>query len=323
MSIRAPAVLAAILLVPVVASAAEPSPPPTVDEMRIVLGRRLFHEADLSLDGTLSCATCHEQKRGFADGNRTHPGIHGHPGRRNVPGLANVGRLRNLTWADDRLGSLERQALNPMTGTDPIEMGIGGHEAEVVERLAGDPCYRRLFAAAFPDGGGRPTMAAVTSAVAAFERTLISTDTAWDRAERAGAPLADPAAERGRAVFAAKGCATCHVPPLFTDDAFHVVRRSFAGETDVGLAAVTGATADRFAFRTPGLRDVALTAPYWHDGRAETPSQAFDLHDADGVRADLTAADRADLTAFLAALTDETLTRAERFSPPPLACPLP
>jgi len=311
-----------VAAMPTTASAAEVAGPPS-DDLRVALGRRLFHEADLSINGTMSCATCHEQKHGFADGNRTHPGALDHPGRRNVPGLADVGRLRNLTWADDGLGSLERQALNPMTGTDPIEMGIGGHEAEVMDRLASDPCYVRLFAAAYPETAGRPTMAAVTSALAAFERTLTSDDTAWDRATRAGAPLADAVAERGRAVFAAKGCATCHRPPLFTDDAFHVVRARSTGETDLGLAAVTGRAGDRFAFRTPSLRNVAVTAPYWHDGRASTLAAALDLHDADGVVPPLTAAERTDLSAFLAALTDERLNSDARFSPPPAACPAP
>lgn len=317
------AVVQAATTTAIAAEGAAPRPIAASDDALIALGRRLFYEADLSINGTMSCATCHEQRRGFADGNRTHPGALDHPGRRNVPGLANVGRLSNLTWADDTLGGLERQALNPMTGTRPIEMGIGGHEAEVMGRLAADPCHVRVFAAAFPGSDGAPTMERVTSALAAFERTLLSDDTDFDRAVKQGTSLSDPAAERGRAVFATAGCGGCHVPPLFTDAAFHVVRASFAGETDLGLAEVSGRASDRFAFRTPGLRNVALSAPYWHDGRAETIAQAIRLHDAEGVARDVSEAERSDLAAFLNALTDHTLTTDERFSLPPAACPIP
>ncbi len=290
---------------------------------KIELGRRLFYEADLSVNGTMSCATCHVQKHGFADGNRTHPGALGHPGRRNVPGLANVGRFRNLTWAKDLPGGLERQALDPLTGTAPIEMAIGGIEGEVMDRLARDPCYARLFAASFADYATKPTMTQVTAAIAAFERTMVAEESDWDRATKAGAPLADAAAERGRVLFVERGCATCHVPPLFTDDAFHVVRGSFEGEYDEGLFETTGKPADRFAFRTTPLRDVAMTGPYWHDGRATTLSQAIRLHDAPGLVPTLSETDRAEIAAFLGSLTDRRLASDPKLAMPPAACPLP
>lgn len=290
---------------------------------RIELGRRLFYEADLSVNGTMSCATCHVQRHGFADGNRTHPGALGHLGRRNVPGLANVGRFRNLTWAKDLPGGLERQALDPLTGTAPIEMGIGGIEDEVMGRLARDPCYARLFAASFADYAVKPTMTQVTAAIAAFERTMIADDSDWDRAAKAGAPLADTAAERGRLLFVERGCATCHVPPLFTDDAFHVVRGHFEGEYDEGLFETTGKPADRFAFRTTPLRNVAMTGPYWHDGRATTLSQAIRLHDAPGLVPPLSETDRAEIAAFLGSLTDHTLAADPKLAMPAAACPLP
>lgn len=290
---------------------------------RIELGRRLFYEADLSVNGTMSCATCHVQRHGFADGNRTHPGALGHLGRRNVPGLANVGRFRNLTWAKDLPGGLERQALDPLTGTAPIEMGIGGIEDEVMGRLARDPCYARLFAASFADYAAKPTMTQVTSAIAAFERTMVAEESDWDRATKAGTRLADAAAERGRVLFAERGCAGCHVPPLFTDDAFHVVRGHVEGEYDEGLFETTGRPADRFAFRTTPLRNVAMTGPYWHDGRATTLSQAIRLHDAPGLVPALSETDRAEIAAFLGSLTDRRLSTDPNLAMPPAACPLP
>lgn len=99
-------------------------------DARVELGRRLFYDADLSRDGTMSCATCHEQRHGFADGNRVHPGVTDEPGRRNVPGLANVGHFSPLTWADPRQTTLERQAAVPVFGTHPVEMGMAGMQAD-------------------------------------------------------------------------------------------------------------------------------------------------------------------------------------------------
>jgi cytochrome c peroxidase len=134
------------------------SPPPVpadnpMSVAKVELGRRLFYEADLSADGTLACAGCHEQHHGFTDRNRSHPGVTGEPGRRNVMGLTNVAYLTPLTFADDRQASLEAQLSVPLFGTHPVEMGMAGKQAEIPRRLGASACYRRLFAAAFPGDG--------------------------------------------------------------------------------------------------------------------------------------------------------------------------
>ncbi len=108
--------------------------------IKVELGRRLFYDADLSVDGTLSCASCHEQRRAFAEGNATHPGVRGALGRRNVMSLTNVGYLAPLTWADPGQIHLEGQVLAPVTGEHPVEMGMHGQEAEIARRLASDAC---------------------------------------------------------------------------------------------------------------------------------------------------------------------------------------
>jgi cytochrome c peroxidase len=283
---------------------------------KIELGRRLFYEADLSINGTMACATCHEQHRGFADGNRTHPGALDHPGKRNVPGLQNVALQSHFTWAS-RTPDLEHQALTPLTGESPIEMGMKGQEAELQRRLSANACYVKLFSAAFPEKKGEISLVTVTQALATFERTLVSFGSPYDIAVKNGQPLrAD--AEAGRALFKGKGgCETCHSGPNFTDDAFHALEP--ATPTDRGLADESDRAEDAGLFRTPGLRNVMLTGPYFHDGKARTLPAAIRRH---SLPAALSDADLADIEAFLAMLTDGSFLSDKRLSLPDVACPL-
>lgn len=281
--------------------------------IKIELGRRLFYDADLSINGTMACATCHEQHRGFADGNRTHPGALDHPGKRNVPGLQNVALLRHFTWASRATTDLEHQARTPLLGEHPIEMGM--KEAVLAPRLKANACYTKMFTAAFPEKNGEISLTTVTQALATFERTLVSYDAPYDRAKRGGAPLS-PEAEAGRAIFDGKGgCRACHSGDNFTDDAFHALEPPAA--RDRGLADETGRAEDAGLFRTPGLRNAALTAPYFHDGGAPTLADALRRH-----KRTLSEAETAALAAFLASLTDRSFLTDPRFAPPDEACPL-
>jgi len=292
-----------------------PPPVPADNPMRpakVALGRRLFYDADLSINGTLSCATCHDQRQGFADGVSAHPGAHGDPGLRNVPSLVNVAWVSPLTWGNPALITLEAQAAVPIMGTDPVEMGMKGHEAEIASRLAPNPCYRKLFRAAFPETGGRIDLASATRALASFERTIVSFDTAWDRAQSGGAPL-PAAAQRGELLFRGQaGCASCHAGKAFTDLRFHPFANHGA---DTGLARATGRPEDANLFRTPSLRNVALTAPYLHDGSAPTLAEAMARHGKA-----LKSEDVAAISAFLEALTDRAITENPRLSLPGPAC---
>jgi len=292
-----------------VASAADaPSSP-----IKIELGRRLFYDADLSINGTMACATCHEQHRGFADGNRTHPGALDHPGKRNVPGLQNVAQLHHFTWASRGTTDLEHQAETPLLGEHPIEMGM--KEAVLAPRLKASACYTKMFAAAFPEMNGEISLTTATQALATFERTLVSYEAPYDQAKRGGAPLSAEA-EAGRAIFDGKGgCRVCHSGDNFTDDAFHALEPPAAG--DRGLADETGRAEDSGLFRTPGLRNVALTAPYFHDGKAPTLAEALRRH---GLA--LSEAETGALAAFLESLTDRSFVADPRFSLPDAACPL-
>lgn len=287
------------------------------DAARVELGRRLFHDGDLSINGTLSCATCHDPRHSFADGTKAHPGAHGEPGLRNVPSLVNVGALSPLTWGNDALTTLELQAMVPIGGEDPVEMGMKGQEAELARRLSANPCYRKLFKAAFPQGRGRIDFASVSSALAAFQRTIVSYQTDWDQATAGGAPLL-PTATRGDAVFQ-RGCASCHSGREFTDLAFHRLagEPAVAPNGDFGLGRVTGRAADRGRFRTPSLRNVALTGPYLHDGSAVTIGEAIARHGFS-----LPSGEAADVEAFLRALTDRAVTADPRYARPGKTCDL-
>ncbi len=284
---------------------------------RVALGRRLFYDADLSINGTMACATCHEQHRGFGDGNSTHPGARDDPGRRNVPGLANLGDFTHLTWADPRQDSLEKQIDVPMLGHHPVEMAMDGHTDQIAVRLGRDPCYREMFEAAFPGEKAVPDYPHVVRAIAAFERTLVSRAAPWD-AWRAGDRTALSArAQAGLAQFETD-CAACHAGVDLTDQDYHRIAPDIgAGASDAGLMEVTGRAGDRGRFRTPSLRNVTVTAPYLHDGSAPDLAAAIRAH------ARFRAIDRKELAAleaFLASLTDQAFLTDPAFSLPSQAC---
>jgi len=291
----------------------EPSAPAlSTGAAMAALGRRLFYDGDLSIDGSMACSTCHGQHHGFAESNRAHPGVTDEPGRRNVQTLANVGRRKSLTWGDATLRTLEAQALVPMFGEGPVEMGMKGQEAELARRLGTNACYVRLFRAAFPEAGGRIDVDTVTRALGAFQRTLVSEDAPADHYARGQTDAVADMARAGAAVFG-RDCASCHGGPDFTDDRFH--RLEPVDPRDRGLGEVTGRRADDGRFRTPSLRNVAVSAPYFHDGRAPTLADAIRRH---GLR--VSAPDEAALIAWMEAMTDRTFIENPGFAYPDGPC---
>ena len=323
-------------------------PPPvpgdvTMSDALVDLGRHLFHDQRLSADGTMSCASCHEQARAFTDGRAVSVGVTGQAGAFNAPTLANVGYLPTLTWANPMVNSLEFHALIPLFGEDPVEMGNAGQEAVLFARLMADPFYAAEFPAAFPD---RPQadLYTITRALGAFQRTLISVGSPHDRFvhERDRTALSE-AALRGMDLFFdhRTECYHCHLGLNFTNNL--VTSRSTMPETgfhNTGLGAEGGTTEftlnprDRGRFRTPSLRNVAVTAPYMHDGRFDTLEQVIRHYAAGGEAGRLgqpdplrdpliigfriSDAEVADLIAFLESLTDEAF-----LGNPPFANPWP
>lgn len=330
---------------------------------KIELGRRLFYDQRLSVTGGFSCASCHEQARAFSDGRAVGIGATGEAHPRNSMSLANVAYGSVLTWANPNELTLEHQALTPMFGETPVELGLAGKEAQVFATLSADTTYARLVPAAFP-GESTVTLATITRALAAFQRTLISGRSPYDRYRYGDAPNAISAsAKRGEALFfsEAQECFHCHgtfnltgattwVGKQFVEQEFHNTGLYNLGGTgdypspNFGLKIFTGLAADMGRFKAPTLRNIAVTAPYMHDGSIATLDEVLDHYAAGGrtiasgpnagvgsanpFKSDflqgfvLTAQDRADLLAFLQSLTDSTfLTDTALANPWPAGSP--
>ena len=295
-----------------------------VEEARKDLGHRLFYDADLSINGTMACATCHEQRRGFCDGNRVHPGALGDAGKRNVPALANVGSFKNLTWSHNHLSGLAEQSLAPIRGTDPVEMGMNGHEDEIAKRLSQNECYQKLFLKAFPDQNGTINLGTLTQALESFEKTFISKNSLYDQMKKKHQSLPSKDAISGEKLFFGTAkCNSCHTAPLFSDDAFHNIEpknlKVYNGMKDNGLYDVTGNLKDKNVFRTPSLRNIALSAPYWHDGSAVSLKDAIKQHNLK-INRQLSDKDIKKLIAFLNTLTDEKFVNNPQLGKPSLEC---
>jgi len=283
--------------------------PMTVEKVN--LGRMLYFDKRLSKDGSVSCATCHDPKHAWAETTPVSTGIGGQKGGRNSPSVINTAYAPVLFW-DGRAKSLEEQALGPIA--NPIEMGhtVDAMVAEL-NRLAP---YKELFQKVF---GTEVTADGVAKAIAAFERTVLSGNSPYDKYQDGDESALSDAQKRGMQKFDDAGCATCHAPELFSNFRFYNAGVSWDKETpDVGLMEVTKKESDKGKFRVPMLRDVAKTAPYFHDGSAATLEEAVALMAAGGrdnpnldrmfrpVReAKLTEADQKDIVAFLNALSGE------------------
>jgi cytochrome c peroxidase len=300
-----------------------PPPVPADNVMtaaKIALGRQLFYEPALSSNGTLPCAECHQQQRGFTDGLPRHIGVSGDVGLRNVPGLANVAWRSSLTWADPSVTSLEQQALVPMTGEAPIEMGMHGQDGELLRRLSSSDCYKAMFASAFPEHKGRIDFQSVAAALSAFQRTMVSFDSPYDRYLRGDKTALSPIAQQGAALFKQIGCTNCHSGQDMTDNQHHYVGTEDLSET-CGYGRKECDENDRpdTNFRTPSLRNVAVTGPWMHDGRSPSIDDAIRRHAA----MSLVGVDVKPLLAFLATQTDVQFLRNPGLMKPANGCTVP
>lgn len=325
---------------------------------KVELGRRLFYDTRLSVNRSRSCASCHRQELAFTDGLKVSPGALGHLTTRNAMSLANVAYSPVLTWGNPLLHSLEKQILVPLIGQQPIEMGMAGQDDELISRLRAEPIYPPLFAAAFPEAQGRISLTQVVRALASFQRTLISARSPYDRYRYEGdVDAISEAAIRGEALFFGERleCHHCHGNFNLNDSVMH--ERNRVGEVafhntglynidgkgaypadNTGLEEHTGRPEDMGRFKAPTLRNIALTAPYMHDGSIATIEEVLDHYAAGGrtitsgphagIGRDnplkssfvpgftLTGQERADLLAFLDALTDPQFLSDPRFADP-------
>jgi cytochrome c peroxidase len=302
--------------------------PPTLET--IALGRRIYYDFSLSSDKTVSCASCHMPAMGFADGRRVSTGVEGKQGVRNSPSVVNAAYYDLQFW-DGRAGTLEKQTEGPVA--NPVEMA---HSLRgVTERLSQDPTYVAAFEKAY--GPGPITYEKVERCIASFERTVLSGNSPFDRYYYGGDKLAMTEAQvRGFELFRdpKKGnCASCHTmgehSALFTDNKFHNIGVGFDnGKTnDKGRAAISGDVQETGAYRTPSLRNVAITAPYMHDGSQKTLKDVMDFYVGAGNSNPyldkeihsldfLNGQERQDLIEFMQALTGEM---PQNVGPPPEA----
>jgi cytochrome c peroxidase len=227
---------------------------------KVELGKQLYFDKRLSVDNTVSCASCHDPKMGWSNNDKTAVGVGGQRGGRSAPTVLNTAYQAFQFW-DGRAGTLEQQALGPIA--NPIEMNLPVEKA--VEKIAAIKGYQDQFQKVF----GQPVNADnLAKAIAAFERTILSGDAPYDRFKAGDeSALSDKAKEGMKLFFGKANCSSCHTGPNFTDNGFHNVGISFAAEKpDLGRNEISKMEGDKGAFKTPTLREIARTGPYMHDG---------------------------------------------------------
>lgn len=327
-------------------------------QAKVALGRHLFYDKRLSGNGTLSCGSCHQQAKAFTDGLPVAVGSTGELHPRNTQSLVNVVYAPTLTWANPSLTLLEKQMEVPLFGEHPVEMGVNDrNKAEITHRFAQDAAYQRLFAAAFSSQSQPVTLGNAVLAIAAFERSIVSADSRYDRFLQGKATLS-PAETRGMNLFFGEKaeCFHCHGSINFNDQLIHaqsrIVDKPFHNtglynldgqgsypQPNRGVYELSEKTEDMGKFRAPSLRNVAVTAPYNHDGSVATLDAVLANYSAGGrvipaglpnagdgrlnphrdpliVRISLSTQEQQDIIAFLNTLTDETVLTDPRFSNP-------
>lgn len=284
-----------------------PADNPTT-EAKALLGRHLFYDTRFSRDFSTSCGSCHLQEHAFSDTLSFSRGVEGRTGTRNAPSLTNVGYNTSFLW-EGGVPTLEQQAIVPVLHPDEMDM----HTDTLVARLESEPVYAPLFRNAWGDGA--ITIERITKSLAAFQRTLVSGDAPYDRYRLGDASAMTDAAKRGEELFFNEtgDCFHCHGGYNFTDNDFH--NNGLAATADEGRFGVTQRGLDRGKFKTPTLRNIAVTAPYMHDGRFATLEDVLDHYNAGGEghpNSDplmrplgLTDGEKRDLIEFLKGLTDE------------------
>jgi cytochrome c peroxidase len=324
---------------------------------KVELGRHLFYDPRLSHNETQACASCHLQSAAFSDPSARSRGSTGEQTPRSSMSLANVAYASTLTWANPLLLDLESQALVPMFGDTPVELGLRS-ETELVERLRDVERYRELFGEAFPEAAEPITLEHTLQALASFERTLISGRSDFDRYLYDGvADAISESAKRGHALFNSEKleCFHCHLGFSLTDHVHWQDKAFFTRpyhntglynldetgaypEPNTGTYSVTAEPRDMGRFKAPTLRNIAVTAPYMHDGSIQTLDEVLDHYQAGGrtiesgpyagdgsqnpnrstlIRSfELSETERKDVLAFLESLTDHGFLTDKRFSNP-------
>lgn len=277
---------------------------------RVELGKSLFFDPRLSGSKWISCATCHNPALGWSDGLPTAIGHGMKVLGRATPTILN-GAYQEFQFWDGRAQTLEQQALSPIQA----DVEMAGNLDDLIKTLNEIPEYQQMFAAAYPKDG--ITIDTIAKAIAVFERTIVSTESPFDRWLKGNKKAMDESAQRGFALFKGKAnCAACHSGFNFTDNGFHNV--GLGVESDEGRYKVKPVKVLKGAFKTPTLRDVALTAPYMHNGQLKTLAEVVEHYNTGGKPSfgnldpnmkalDLSDEEKKDLVAFMKALTGEPM----------------
>jgi cytochrome c peroxidase len=338
-----------------------PLPPVPADNpmsaVKVELGRRLFYDRRLSVNRAFSCGSCHQQSLAFTDGLARSVGATGEFHPRSSMSLVNVAYASRLTWANHLLEELEIQALTPLFGESPVEMGMVGREADIVLLLREDSYYREAFPQAFPRDDDPFSLLNLLRATASFVRSIVSFDAPYDRFLQGDTATMSESAQRGMGLFFSERleCFHCHGGYQFTDSSTHadatvesvgfhntglynIDANGAYPPGNTGLFEITGQRRDMGRFKAPSLRNIAVTAPYMHDGSIPTLDEVIRHYEAAGRRIEqgtwagdgsrnpyksafikgfsLTDNERADLLAFLESLTDEKVLHDQRFADP-------
>ena len=328
-----------------------------ITHAKVELGRWLFYDARLSGNKTMSCASCHIQALAFTDGRTRSIGSTGEIHPRSSMSLVNVAYASRLTWANPLLDRLEDQALTPLLGDDPVEMGLGSKPEDFATLLETEARYKALAERAFPNDDIPYSLLNGVRAISTFVRTIVGFESPYDRYIRGDDKALGDAAIRGMELFFSEEleCFHCHGGFNFSDSTTHADARveqvgyhntglyNVGGEgnfpaDNTGLYDMTGERRDMGRFKAPSLRNIAVTAPYMHDGSVATLDDAIDHYQRGGrlieqgenagdgrlspyksefIRGfDLTSDERHDLLEFLRSLTDPVVLSDEQFSNP-------
>ncbi len=327
---------------------------------KIDLGRYLFYDVRLSANANISCGTCHLQSMAFTDGMAFSTGTSGDKTARSAQPLANVAWNTTLTWANPALVNLERQMLVPLFGDNPVEMGVNDHnKTQILARISNDKLYAAKFKAAFPSENAPINFKNIIKAIASFERVLVSANSRYDKYLRNEIVLSE-SEMRGKDLFFGEKaeCFHCHGSFNFNDQAnfqenktpetpfhntglYNLDEKGSYPASAMGIIEITGKADDMGKFRAASLRNVALTAPYMHDGSIRTLKEVVATYAAggrniqtganigDGRRnphkselignIDLNEQEQSDIVSFLEALTDQDFVSNTEFSNPFIA----
>jgi cytochrome c peroxidase len=283
------------------------------EKEQIALGKRLFFDTRLSGNGTKSCANCHAPEFAFSDGYRRSMGIEADETLRNAPSLFNTNFYATLTWANPNVKNYEQQMRMPMFKQHPPELGLDSTNVSHFAWLEKDTFYQKQFPKAFPKQNQPFNYQYVIKAIAAYEKTLIALNSAYDDFRKGNKTAISEAAQRGEKLFFSERlqCGRCHPYPLFTDadqpNIYHNI--GYFNEKDFGIYTITKNEADKGKFRTPTLRNIANTSPYMHDGgieRLEDVIKHFEnTQNAEIQPFTLTKSERDDLISFLYTLNEK------------------